>query len=90
MLARTLWPQGMGCPRSEAMTQQNIPLWKKLPPTYDELCERLIIDQASSTGLKIMMPQFYDDGVESNIDLRLRLTGFVTSANLGLTGNWKG
>ena len=90
MLARTLWPEGMGCPTSEAMTQKNIPLWKKLPSTYDELFERLIIDQASSAGPKIMMPQFDDDGVETDIDLRLRLTGFVTSANLGVTGNWKG
>ena len=80
----------MGCPVSEVMSQQNIPLWKKLPPTYDDLCERLIIDEASSAGPKIMMSHFDDEGVETDMDLRLRLTGFVTSANLGVTGNWKG
>ena len=80
----------MGCPISEVMSQHNIPLWKRLPSSYDELCERVIIDQASSAGPKIMMPQFDDNGVETDKDLRLRLTGFVTSADLGVTGNWKG
>ena len=81
---------GMGCPTLELMSQNNIPLWKRLPPSYDDLCELLIVDQASSAGPKIMMPHFDDDGVKTDKDLRLRLTGFVTSAELGVTGNWKG
>ena len=62
----------------------------KLPPTYDELCEQLVLDQASSTGPKILMSRFDDEGVESKVDLQLRLTGFVASANLAVTGDWKG
>ncbi|OBZ77424.1 hypothetical protein A0H81_02760 [Grifola frondosa] len=91
-LIRKLWPYQIGVPLKDKGDVSNLPAWKLVPPTSEEISEWIVVEPVESNLDGVERPTILYHpslmGVKTKVSIRVQ--GFVESVNIGPLGNWDG
>ena len=85
-----MWPAELVHCIDPADDGQSLPAWRRIPTSFDELCERVTVDGVGTRNPQVLLchPDLELEG--KLVSCTIRLQGIVESACMGVLGNWSG
>lgn len=85
-----MWPTELADSIHALDDGQPLPAWRRVPTSFDELCERVTVDGVGTRKPQVLLGHPDLDLEGKLVSCTLRLQGIVESASMGALGNWTG